>query len=80
MNTIKRYTIIILTENHPGVLYRIAGVFVRRKINIEKLVVFETKKKGISRFRIQADMDETTVGRIIALVSKIVEVRKAYVI
>ncbi|PIQ91468.1 MAG: acetolactate synthase small subunit, partial [Parcubacteria group bacterium CG11_big_fil_rev_8_21_14_0_20_39_22] len=35
------YTITIFTENTPGVLYRIADLFLRRKINIESLTVSE---------------------------------------
>ncbi len=34
-NDTKEYIISAFTENHPGILFRIGAVFLRRKINIE---------------------------------------------
>ena len=60
-----QYTLIIFTENKPGVLYRIADLFLRRKINIDSLTVSETERTGISRFTITVDTDSTTVEKIV---------------
>ena len=46
------YTITAFTENTPGVLYRIADLFLRRKINIESLTVSEVKNEDQSQFTI----------------------------
>lgn len=67
-------TIILFSENKPGVLYRIADIFLRRKINIESLVVYETKKKGTSRFAIEIIEDEEKAIKITRQLEKIVEV------
>ncbi len=76
MNT-QTYTIIIESENKPGVLYRVAGIFVRRKINVESLMVFETKTKGLSKFTIVASMNPYNAIRVIENIRKIIEVTKA---
>ncbi|MBI2430534.1 MAG: ACT domain-containing protein [Candidatus Levybacteria bacterium] len=73
-----QYKIIVESENKPGVLYRIAGIFVRRKINVEKLSVYETKTKGLSKFTIIANMTEYNTIRVIESIRKIVEVKSVY--
>lgn len=75
MNT-QQYTIIIESENKPGVLYRVAGIFVRRKINVESLTVFETKIRGLSKFTIVANMSPYNAIRVIENIKKIIEVTK----
>ncbi len=79
MDTLQQYTITIESENKPGVLYRVAGIFVRRKINVESLTVFETKMKGLSKFTIIANITRYNANRILESIRKIVEVRKANV-
>lgn len=73
----QQYTIIIESENKPGVLYRVAGIFVRRKINVESLTVFETKLRGLSKFTIVANMTPYNAIRVIENIKKIIEVIKA---
>ena len=68
------YTIIIFAENKPGVLYRIADLFLRRKVNIESLTVSETEQKGISRFTVVVNVDEHTVNKTIKQLNRIIEV------
>lgn len=77
MEKLKSYKITIETENKPGVLYRIAGIFVRRKINIESLHVAETKTQGLSKFTIIANITEYNTNRVIESIRKVVEVKKA---
>ena len=76
----KQFTIYVLSENKPGVLYRIAGIFVRRKINVESLEVHETEKKGISKFTIVINTDESSIQKILNHIRRIVEVTKAMII
>lgn len=40
-----KYTITIFSDNTPGVLYRISGLFLRQKLNIESLTVSEVEQK-----------------------------------
>ncbi len=73
-----QYTIIAFTENKPGVLYRIADLFLRRKINIESLTVSETERQGISRFTIVVRRDQETIEKVVKQLYRIVEVVKVF--
>lgn len=68
------YTINIIVENKPGVLYRITGLFTRRKINIENINAFETKKHGITQITLNADIDPKIVDTFVKQINKIIEV------
>lgn len=70
------YTITAFTENTPGVLYRIADLFLRRKINIESLTVSEVKNKEQSRFTIVVHTEEALVEKIVKQLYRIIEVVK----
>lgn len=78
MDSIKTYTIIIFTENKPGVLYRIADLFLRRKINIESLTVSEIEKDSVSRFTIVVKVDSQTIEKITKQLYRIIEVVKIF--
>lgn len=73
-----KYTITTFAENRPGILYRIADLFLRRKINIESLTVCETERKGFSRFTIVVDADKNIVEKITKQLYRIIEVTKVY--
>lgn len=72
----KLYTITVITENKPGVLYRISDLFLRRKINVESLTVADLKIKDQSRFTIVVQSDETQVEKIVKQLYRIIEVVK----
>ena len=72
-------TIIVFSYNVPGLLYRISGLFLKRKINIESLTVSETEKEGVSRFTIVVDMDETLANKLARQIERIVEVSEVHV-
>lgn len=78
MNTIHTYTIIAITENTPGVLYRIADVFLRRKINIDSLQVTEIGRSGKSQFTISIKIDASTVEKLIKQITSIIEVEEVF--
>lgn len=69
-------TFIIFAKNKPGVLYRIADLFLRRKVNIESLTVAETETAGLSRFTIRAKADQSTTEKIVKQLYRIIEVVK----
>ena len=50
-------TLSVLSEDHPGVLMRIAGLIYRRGYNIESLSVGRTDTPGISRFTVVTEAD-----------------------
>jgi acetolactate synthase-1/3 small subunit len=70
------YTIIIYTENKPGVLYRIADLFLRRRINIESLTVSEIEERAMSRFTITVHAEGSLVEKIVKQIYRIIEVLK----
>ena len=72
----KLYTIIIFTENKPGVLYRIADAFLKRKINIESLTVSEIEAQGMSRFTVTVKGTKLGIEKITKQLYKIIEVVK----
>jgi aminotransferase len=76
MEDVKLYTIIIFTENKPGILYRIADAFLKRKINIESLTVSEIEVRGLSRFTITVKGTRLGVEKITKQLYKIIEVIK----
>lgn len=68
------YTINIVTENKPGVLHRITGLLTKRKINIENLTAYETKKPGVSQISITANINERVIDTLVKQINKIVEI------
>lgn len=69
-------TITIYSENTPGILYRIANLFLRRKINIESLTVSELKNEGRSRFTIVVKQNPTLIEKVAKQLERIIEVSK----
>ena len=72
----QRYTITAIAENKPGVLYRIADLLLRRKINIESLTVSEIEHKGMSRFTIVIDAERNLVEKVGKQLYRIIEMTK----
>jgi len=74
----QEFTISVYTENHIGLLNRIAIIFSRRKINIESLNVSPSEIPGIHRFTVVINETEDVVKKLVRQVEKQVEVLKAY--
>ena len=77
-NMKQEYTITVYTENHVGLLNRIAIMFSRRKINIESLNTSPSEIEGIHRFTIVIHETEEVVRKLTRQVEKQVDVLKAY--
>ena len=73
----QEYTITVHTENHIGLLNRIAIMFSRRKINIESLNTSPSEVPGIHRFTIVINEAEEVVKKLVRQIEKQVEVLKA---
>ena len=70
-----RYILTIKSENAPGTLYRIAGLLLRKKINIESLRVKEVdRKKHISHFTIEIFLAPHLMAKLIKQIDRVVEV------
>ncbi|MDR2912258.1 MAG: acetolactate synthase small subunit [Alistipes sp.] len=77
MENNREYIISVFTENHPGILFRIASVFLRRKINIESFKVSDSPVKGISLFTIVVLVEEAMARTLVQQINKTVDVLKA---
>src|SRR5678815_4108096 len=74
----QEYTITVYTENHIGLLNRIAIIFSRRKINVESMNTSPSEVKTIHRFTIVINETEDVVRKLCRQIEKQVEVLKAY--
>jgi acetolactate synthase I/III small subunit len=70
----QKHTLVVLVEDKPGVLTRIASLFRRRAFNIESLTVGHTEIPGISRMTIVVDEEESEAARIVSYLYKLVNV------
>ncbi len=65
---------VVLVEDKPGVLNRVASLFRRRAFNIESLAVGHTDIPGISRMTIVIDGEKASAERVMAYLYKLVNV------
>ncbi|MBO0840649.1 MAG: acetolactate synthase small subunit [Sciscionella sp.] len=71
-----KHTLSVLTENKPGVLARVAGLFSRRGFNIESLAVGPTENPDVSRMTIVVAVDELPLEQVTKQLNKLVNVIK----
>lgn len=74
----QEFTITAYTENHIGMINRIAIIFSRRKVNIDSINAGPTEVNGIHRFTIVLTHTEEMVQKITLQIAKQVEVLKAF--
>lgn len=70
------HTLVVLVENKPGVLARVAGLFARRGFNIHSLAVAPTEDARVSRITIVADTESAPVEQIVKQLYKLIHVVK----
>ena len=78
METEKLYEITAYTENQVGLLSAIAGIFTRRSLNIEKLLVYPSKIDGVHKFKILTRASQEQIRAVVLQIEKKVYVIKAY--
>lgn len=78
METEKLYEVTVYTENQVGLLSSIAGIFARRSMNIEKLLVYPSRIEGIHKFKITTRTTENLVKAVVLQMEKKVDVVKAF--
>lgn len=67
-------TLVVLVEDKPGVLNRVASLFRRRAFNIESLTVGHTEEPGVSRMTIVVDSNRTDAQKVVQNLYKLVNV------
>jgi acetolactate synthase-1/3 small subunit len=65
---------VVLVEDVPGVLDRVASLFRRRAYNIESLSVGHTDRDGVSHITVVIDADDRTASLVEANLYKLVHV------
>lgn len=78
MDSKQEYTITLYTENTIGILGRVAGIFTRRKINIESLSTSPSEIENVHRFTIVIEESEEVVRKLCMQIEKQIDVLKAY--
>lgn len=78
METEHLYEITAYTENQVGLLSSIAGIFTRRSLNIEKLLVYPSKIEGIHKFKLLTRTTDETIKNVVLQIEKKVDVVKAF--
>jgi acetolactate synthase-1/3 small subunit len=68
------HTLVVIVEDKPGVLNRVASLFRRRMFNIESLTVGHTDLDGISRMTITVEGDQAHIERLTSYLYKLVNV------
>jgi acetolactate synthase-1/3 small subunit len=72
----RKHVLSITTENKPGVLARIAGLFSRRGFNIDTLAVGPTEDPDIARFTLTVDGAIHPIDQVTKQLHKLVNVIK----
>jgi acetolactate synthase-1/3 small subunit len=67
------HTIVVLVEDKPGVLARVASQFRRRLFNIESMAAGQSAP-GITAISIAVDSNKRDVDRLVASLSKLINV------
>ncbi|PTX21486.1 acetolactate synthase small subunit [Pontibacter mucosus] len=74
----QEFNITVYTENHIGLLTRVAIIFSRRKINVESLNTSPSEIEGIHRFNIVITETAEVVRKIAGQIEKQIGVLKVY--
>lgn len=70
------HTIVVMVENHPGVLNRVMSLFRQRSFNVESVSVGHTETPGISRMTFVLEGDDRVTEQVIKQLYKLLEVIK----
>ena len=75
---INSYTIMVFSENLPGLLTEVVYVFTRIKMNIDTLATSASRIDGIHRFTLTVQCTEKWVNKIVAQLEKKIDVVAAF--
>lgn len=70
------HTIVVMVQNHPGVLNRVMSLFRQRSFNVESVSVGHTETPGISRMTFVLEGDDRITEQVIKQLYKLLEVIK----
>ena len=76
----KKYVLVMIVYDHPGVLARISSLFCRKGFNINSITTSTTTEDDISRMTFSVIADQDSVESLIKKTEKLEEVRKTFVL
>jgi acetolactate synthase-1/3 small subunit len=72
----RRHTLVVLVEDHPGVLNRVVSLLRRRSFNIDTITVGASEQPGVSRMTLVVQGDDQDVEQAGKQLYKLMEVLK----
>lgn len=71
------YTILIYSENTPGLLSQISAIFTRRQVNIETINVCASSTPGVHKYTVTCSCTESMVQMLTKQIEKRIDVLQA---
>jgi acetolactate synthase-1/3 small subunit len=71
-----RHTLVVLVEDHPGVLNRVVSLMRRRSFNIDSITVGHSEQPGVSRMTLVVVGEDEEVEQVGKQLYKLMEVLK----
>ncbi|MCQ2112592.1 MAG: acetolactate synthase small subunit [Bacteroidaceae bacterium] len=72
------YTLLIYSENTPGLLSQISAIFTRRQVNIESINVCASSTPGAHKYTITCNCTEQMVQQLTKQIEKRIDVLQAH--
>jgi acetolactate synthase I/III small subunit len=72
----RRHTLVVLVEDHPGVLNRVVSLLRRRSFNIDTITVGASEQPGVSRMTLVVEANSQEVEQAGKQLYKLMEVLK----
>jgi acetolactate synthase-1/3 small subunit len=72
----RSHTLVVLVEDHPGVLNRVMSLFRQRGFNIDSVAVGHTETQGVSRMTFVVAGDDRVIEQVTKQLYKLLEVLK----
>lgn len=72
----QRHTLVVLVEDHPGVLNRVVSLLRRRSFNIDSITVGHSEQPGVSRMTLVVVGENEEIEQVSKQLYKLMEVLK----
>ncbi|HEX7102019.1 MAG TPA: acetolactate synthase small subunit [Nitrolancea sp.] len=76
MVNVRAHTLVVLVEDHPGVMNRIMSLFRQRGFNVDSIAVGHSEMAGMSRITLGVNGDEREIEQLSKQLYKLLEVVK----
>lgn len=74
--SVKRHTLVVLVEDHPGVMNRVMSLFRQRGFNVDSIAVGHSETPGLSRITLSVRGDGKVIEQLTKQLYKLLEVIK----